>query len=38
MPGVSLVMDKHPIQGVRVVILLVSLGIWDLLGLGGYLA
>ena len=31
-------MDKHPIQGVRVVILLVSLGIWDLLGLGGYLA
>ena len=32
MPGVSLV------GGVRVVILLVTLGIWDLLGLGGYLA
>ena len=27
-----------PCGGVRVVILLVTLGIWDLLGLGGYLA
>ena len=38
MPGCSLVMDKHPIQGAGVVIHLVTSGTRDLLGLGSYLA